>query len=70
MDERRVKREDLVIGISASGRAAFVIGALRRAQEIGAQTIFMTSNVPVAAGVSPAETSAAGTAALQKIGTL
>jgi len=26
---------DLVIGISASGRAAFVIGALRRAQEIG-----------------------------------
>ena len=63
MDERRVKREDLVIGISASGRAAFVIGALRRAQEIGAQTIFMTSNVPIAAGVSPAETSAAGTAA-------
>lgn len=63
MDERRVKREDLVIGISASGRAAFVIGALRRAQEIGAQTIFMTSNVPLAAGVSPAETSAAVTAA-------
>ena len=63
MDERRVKGEDLVIGISASGRAAFVIGALRRAQEIGAQTIFMTSNVPIAEGVSPAETSAAGTAA-------
>ncbi len=63
MDERRVKREDVVIGISASGRAAFVIGALRRAQEIGARTIFMTSNVPTAAGVSPADTSAAGTAA-------
>jgi N-acetylmuramic acid 6-phosphate etherase len=63
MDERRVKRQDLVIGISASGRAAFVIGALRRAQEIGAQTIFMTSNIPVAAGVSPADTSGAGTAA-------
>jgi N-acetylmuramic acid 6-phosphate etherase len=63
MDERRVKREDLVIGISASGRAAFVIGALRRAQEIGTQTIFMTSNVPIAASVSPAETSAGGTAA-------
>jgi N-acetylmuramic acid 6-phosphate etherase len=65
MDERRVKREDLVIGISASGRAAFVVGALRRAREIGAQTIFVTSNVPVAAGVSPAMTfsSAAGTAA-------
>ena len=46
MDERRVKREDLVIGISASGRAAFVMGALRRAQEIGAQTILLTCNVP------------------------
>jgi N-acetylmuramic acid 6-phosphate etherase len=65
MDERGVKRGDLVIGISASGRAAFVMGALRRAREIGAQTIFVTSNVPVAAGVSPAMTSssAAGTAA-------
>jgi N-acetylmuramic acid 6-phosphate etherase len=63
MDERGVKREDLVIGISASGRAAFVMGALRRAREIGAQTIFMTSNVPVAAGVSPADKPAAGTAA-------
>src|SRR5438309_12114404 len=38
-DERRIKREDLVIGISASGRAAFVIGALRRAQEVGTQAI-------------------------------
>jgi len=63
MDERRVKREDVVIGISASGRAAFVMGALRRAQEIGAQTILLTCNPPVAAGVSPADTSAAGTAA-------
>src|SRR5438552_3666812 len=63
MDERRVKREDVVIGISATGRAAFVMGALRRAQEIGAQTILLTCNPPVAAGVSPADTSAAGTAA-------
>jgi N-acetylmuramic acid 6-phosphate etherase len=44
MDERGVKREDLVIGISASGRTAFVIGALRRAREIGAQTILLTCN--------------------------
>jgi len=44
MDEREVKPEDLVIGISASGRAAFVIGALRRAREIGAQTILLTCN--------------------------
>ena len=75
IDERGVKPEDLVIGISASGRAPFVIGALRRGQEIGAQTILLTCNPPVAAGVpaapklgeggSPATTSlsAAGTAA-------
>jgi N-acetylmuramic acid 6-phosphate etherase len=44
MNERGVKREDLVIGISASGRAAFVMGALRRAWEIGAQTILLTCN--------------------------
>jgi len=44
MNERGVKREDLVIGISASGRAAFVMGALRRAREIGAQTILLTCN--------------------------
>src|SRR5437867_2650169 len=35
MDERGVKSEDLVIGISASGRAAFVIGALRRERAVG-----------------------------------
>jgi N-acetylmuramic acid 6-phosphate etherase len=77
MDERGVKPKDLVIGISASGRAAFVKGALRRAREIAARTIFITCNppVPVVAGVpaapklsegrSPATTSpsAAGTAA-------
>src|SRR6266550_965236 len=67
MNERGVKPEDLVIGISASGRAAFVIGALRRAREIAAQTIFITCTppVPVVAGVAPATTSpsAAGTAA-------
>ena len=47
MDERGVRREDVVIGISASGRAAFVIEALRRAHDIGAQTILLTSNAPV-----------------------
>src|SRR5947199_567709 len=44
IDERWVRPEDLVIGISASGRAAFVMGALRRAREIGAQTILLTCN--------------------------
>ncbi len=59
MDERGVRREDLVIGISASGRTAFVTEALRRAHEIGAQTILLTSN----AAVPAAQSSAAGTAA-------
>jgi N-acetylmuramic acid 6-phosphate etherase len=71
MDERGVKQVDLVIGISASGRAPFVMGALGRTREIGAQTILLTCNPLVAAGVpvtpkpgeggSPARPSAAGT---------
>src|SRR5947207_8851231 len=66
MDERGVRREDVVIGISASGRAAFVTEALRRAREIGAQTILLTSNasqIPVEAAVPAATSSAAGTTA-------
>jgi N-acetylmuramic acid 6-phosphate etherase len=66
MDERGVRREDVVIGISASGRAAFVTEALRRAREIGAQTILLTSNasqIPVEAAVPAAKSSAAGTTA-------
>jgi N-acetylmuramic acid 6-phosphate etherase len=65
IDERGVKGADLVTGISASGRAPFVMGALGRAREIGAQTILLTCNPPVVAAVSPATTSlsAAGTAA-------
>ena len=54
MDERGVKRADLVIGISASGRAPFVMGAMERAREIGAQTILLTCNPLVAAGVPAA----------------
>ncbi|PYK75184.1 MAG: hypothetical protein DME42_03215 [Verrucomicrobia bacterium] len=64
MDERGVRQEDVVIGISASGRAAFVTEALRRAREIGAQTILLTSSasqIPVEAAVSAAKSSAAGT---------
>jgi N-acetylmuramic acid 6-phosphate etherase len=66
MDERGVRREDVVIGISASGRAAFVTEALRRAREIGAQTILLTSNapqIPVEAAVSAAQSSAGSTPA-------
>jgi len=59
MDERGVRREDVVIGISASGRAAFVTKALQRAHEIGAQTILLTSNasvLPTAAGTTASTT--------------
>jgi N-acetylmuramic acid 6-phosphate etherase len=64
LDERGVKPADVVIGITASGRTPFVRGALARAKSLGAKTILLTCNPPVAAGVSPAEQKiAAGAAA-------
>jgi N-acetylmuramic acid 6-phosphate etherase len=60
MDERRIKDPDVVIGISASGRTPFVLGALARARSLGAKMILLTCNPTVAAAVSPA---APGTAA-------
>ncbi len=47
--ERGVTAHDVVCGISASGRAPFVLGALRRARECGASTLLLTCNP---AGVS------------------
>src|SRR6266702_6259885 len=38
IDRRRVKDVDVVIGITASGRTPFVIGALARAKSLGAKT--------------------------------
>jgi N-acetylmuramic acid 6-phosphate etherase len=70
IDERGIRREDVLIGISASGRAPFVIGAIRRAREIGARTILLTCNsartrveAAVSAAKSPPKFSAADTAA-------
>jgi N-acetylmuramic acid 6-phosphate etherase len=61
MVERGVKDADVVVGITASGRTPFVLGALARAKSLGATTILLSCNVrSVAAAVSPA--SAAGTA--------
>jgi N-acetylmuramic acid 6-phosphate etherase len=61
MDERRVNERDVVIGITASGRTPFVLGAVARAKSLGAKTILLTCNpTSVVAGVSPA---AADTAA-------
>ena len=50
MDERRIKDIDVVIGISASGRTPFVVGALARAKQLSAKTILLTCN-PTVAGV-------------------
>jgi len=66
LDERGVKTADVVIGITASGRTPFVIGALGQAKSLGAKTILITCNPHmshVVAGVSPAAGEiAAGTA--------
>ena len=48
VDERAVRNVDVVIGITASGRTPFVLGALARAKAIGANTIRLTCN-PAAA---------------------
>jgi N-acetylmuramic acid 6-phosphate etherase len=64
LDERRVQSADIVIGITASGRTPFVLGALARARSLGAKVILLTSNPSLATGVSPGEQKvAAGTAA-------
>ncbi len=46
ISERGIKDVDVVVGISASGRTPFVIGALARAKSIGAKTILIRSNSP------------------------
>jgi N-acetylmuramic acid 6-phosphate etherase len=45
LDERRIKGPDVVIGITASGRTPFVLGALARAKSLGAKTILLTCNL-------------------------
>lgn len=55
MDERGIGRGDVVIGISASGRATFVTEALRRAREIGAQTILLTCSASHISGQAAAK---------------
>jgi N-acetylmuramic acid 6-phosphate etherase len=50
MRERGIKNSDVVIGITASGRTPFVLGALACAKSLGAKTILLTCN-PTVAGV-------------------
>jgi N-acetylmuramic acid 6-phosphate etherase len=44
IDQRGVKGVDVVIGITASGRTPFVLGALARAKSIGAKIVLLTCN--------------------------
>jgi N-acetylmuramic acid 6-phosphate etherase len=44
IDRRGVKGVDVVIGITASGRTPFVLGALTRAKSLGAKTVLLTCN--------------------------
>jgi N-acetylmuramic acid 6-phosphate etherase len=62
MRERGIRDTDIVIGITASGRTPFVLGALACAKSLGARTILLTCNPTVVAGVSPAATGTAASA--------
>jgi N-acetylmuramic acid 6-phosphate etherase len=44
IDRRGIKDVDVVIGITASGRTPFVLGALERAKSLGAKTILLSCN--------------------------
>jgi N-acetylmuramic acid 6-phosphate etherase len=44
IDERNVTDKDVVCGIAASLRTPYVIGAVKRAKERGAKTLYVTTN--------------------------
>ncbi len=44
IDARHVGPNDVVCGIAASMRTPYVIGAVRRAKELGARTLYVTTN--------------------------
>jgi N-acetylmuramic acid 6-phosphate etherase len=44
IDRRSVREIDVAIGITASGRTPFVLGALSRAKSLGAKTILLSCN--------------------------
>ena len=48
---RGVSAGDVVVGVSVAGGAAYVVGGLQRAKELGASTIALTcnDNSPIAA---------------------
>src|SRR5438874_13751970 len=44
IDRRGIKDIDVVVGITASGRTPFVLGALARAKSLGAKTVLLSCN--------------------------
>ena len=44
LKDKHLTKDDVVVGISAAGNAQYVIGALDYANELGAQTVGITSN--------------------------
>ena len=44
IEKNQVKSSDLVIGVAASGSTPFVLGAIERAKELGAQTVGVSCN--------------------------
>ena len=44
LKEKNLTKNDVVVGISASGNAQYIIGALNFANELGCETIGITSN--------------------------
>lgn len=56
MRERGIRNGDVVIGITASGRTPFVLGALIHAKSLGAKTMLLTCNpASVAGGDDPGQ---------------
>jgi N-acetylmuramic acid 6-phosphate etherase len=49
-DASEVNAGDVAVGITASGRTPYVVGALRKAAEAGAHTVLISSNPSAAAG--------------------
>ena len=44
LKEHDITNKDVIVGISASGNAEYVVGALKYAKEVGCETISITSN--------------------------
>jgi len=44
LDEKNICNKDIVVGITASGQAPFVIGAMKRGQEVGAVVCGISNN--------------------------